>query len=178
MPKSKAYVEQNSFVGGLITEASPLTFPNNASLDEANFILNRDGSRSRRLGMDIEPNAQIITSSVVKPTDSNIALSSFKWTNAGGIPTKSISVVQIGNEINFFDNSFNPLSSGYIYSYAYPSSLINQRFSYAVVDGLLVVVTGQKDVDIYRFDTTTQVIIKSSKNILVRDLFGVADVAN
>lgn len=178
MPKTKVIVEQNTFVGGLITEASPLTFPNNASLDEANFILNRDGSRSRRPGMDVEAGAVTIQSAVNRPADNNLALSSFKWTNAGGIPTKSISVVQVGYEINFFDNSFIPLSSGYIFSYQYDSSLINQRFSYAVVDGLLIIVTGQKEVDIYRFDTTTNSIIKSSKTIQVRDLFGVADVAN
>lgn len=178
MPKSKAYVEQNTFVAGLITEASPLTFPANASLDEQNFILKRDGSRSRRLGMDMEPGAVLIESTVSPPADGNLAFSSFKWNNAGGIPTKSISVVQIGNEINFFDNSYNPLSSGYIFSYAYSTTLISQRFSYAVVDGLLIVATGQKEVDIYRLDTSTNTIIKSSKLIQVRDLFGVADVAN
>ena len=37
-----------SFIQGLVTEASPLTFPENASIDEDNFVLNRDGSRSRR----------------------------------------------------------------------------------------------------------------------------------
>lgn len=178
MPKTKVIVEQNTFVGGLITEASPLTFPNNASLDEANFILNRDGSRSRRPGMDIEAGADIIQSSVVNPSDNNLALSSFKWTNVGGIPTKSLSVVQIGPELNFFDNSSVPLSLGYIYTYLYPADRIDKRFSYAVVDGLLVVVTGQKEVDVYRYDTSNDVIIKSSKSLQVRDLFGVADVAN
>jgi hypothetical protein len=29
-----------SFTKGLITEASPLTFPENASIDERNFVLN------------------------------------------------------------------------------------------------------------------------------------------
>ncbi len=43
-----------SFIKGLVTEASPLTFPENASIDEQNFVLNRDGSRSRRLGIDYE----------------------------------------------------------------------------------------------------------------------------
>lgn len=178
MAKSKAFVEQNTFVAGLITEASPLTFPANASLDEANFVLNRDGSRSRRLGMDLEEGAIVATSTISTPGDGNLALSSFKWTNAGGIPTKSISVVQIGNEINFFDNSFNPLSSGYTFTYTYPTELINQRFSYAVVDGLLIVVTGQKEVDIFKYDPQANSMIKSSKLLYVRDLFGVADVAN
>ena len=43
-----------SFVKGLVTEANQLTFPENASVDEANFVLNRDGSRYRRLGVDYE----------------------------------------------------------------------------------------------------------------------------
>jgi hypothetical protein len=44
--------QYNTFVKGLVTEAGPLTYPENASLDEENFVLNRDGSRQRRLGMD------------------------------------------------------------------------------------------------------------------------------
>ena len=54
MPQSNQTGEFNTFVGGLVTEASPLTFPENASIDEANFELDRNGSRSRRLGMDYE----------------------------------------------------------------------------------------------------------------------------
>lgn len=53
MARQQAQAEINNFVGGLVTEASPLTFPENASLDEKNFVLNRDGSRRRRLGMRI-----------------------------------------------------------------------------------------------------------------------------
>ena len=52
MAKAINAAEFSTFVAGLITDASPLTFPNNASLDEVNFELNRDGSRNRRLGMD------------------------------------------------------------------------------------------------------------------------------
>ena len=47
MPRQTVPAEVNTFVKGLITEASPLTFPDNASLDELNFILNKDGSRRR-----------------------------------------------------------------------------------------------------------------------------------
>ena len=43
-----------TFVKGLITEASPLTYPENASIDEDNMILYRKGNRSRRLGIDFE----------------------------------------------------------------------------------------------------------------------------
>ena len=54
MPQSKTPVELTSFSKGLITEANPLTFPPDASVDEQNFVLNRNGTRSRRLGMDWE----------------------------------------------------------------------------------------------------------------------------
>ena len=49
-----ANFEFNSFVGGLITDANPLTFPANSSKDENNFKLNIDGSRQRRLGLNYD----------------------------------------------------------------------------------------------------------------------------
>ena len=54
MANIKEDVQNNTFVQGLITEASPLAHPKNASSDEINFKLNRDGSRDRRLGIDFE----------------------------------------------------------------------------------------------------------------------------
>ena len=44
-----------TFVKGMVTEASPLTYPEDASYDEDNMILYRKGNRSRRLGIDFEP---------------------------------------------------------------------------------------------------------------------------
>ena len=41
----------NTFIKGLITEAGELTFPPDASVDELNCDLRRDGSRRRRLGV-------------------------------------------------------------------------------------------------------------------------------
>ena len=38
----------------MITEASPLTYPEDASYDEDNMILYRKGNRSRRFGVDFE----------------------------------------------------------------------------------------------------------------------------
>lgn len=178
MARGTSAVELNTFVRGLITEASPLTFPDNASLDEQNFILNRDGSRTRRPGMDLEFGSGVITSGVKVPSsNSEIALSSFKWTNAGGISTKTIIVVQIGSQLNFFDSGIYPLSVGYLFSYNYPSDLMTSRFSYAVVDGLLVVVTGKKDVDVFTYDQSNNNMIRASKTLLVRDFFGVTDLA-
>ena len=54
MATTQATKDYNTFVRGIITEANALTYPENASIDEENFVLNKDGSRQRRLGMDFE----------------------------------------------------------------------------------------------------------------------------
>jgi hypothetical protein len=177
MARQQSAAEFNTFIAGLITEASPLTFPNNSSRDEENFILHRDGKRTRRYGIDLEASSSEITSTVSLPSDGNIAYSSVIGKNAGGNSEKNIVVVQIGNEINFFDGSSVPLSSGYIYTDTYSASLVDVRFSYAVVAGYLVVANGNSYVTVYKYDNTTDTITKSSKSLYIRDLFGVTDIA-
>ena len=54
MPRAKATKLYRNFVKGLITEASELTYPENASIDELNTIIERKGNRVRRLGFEYE----------------------------------------------------------------------------------------------------------------------------
>ena len=51
MPKAQVEKPYVSFIGGLWTESSPLSHPENTSQVEQNFKLNPDGSRERRLGL-------------------------------------------------------------------------------------------------------------------------------
>src|SRR5215217_3704877 len=96
-------VEVNKFNAGLITDASPLTSPDNSSLEEVNMVLNIDGSRNRRLGMDYEVGGETVTTSVPDAGFIQVGISTYRWDNAGGDPEKSIEVVQFGNEVKFFD---------------------------------------------------------------------------
>lgn len=177
MARQRSAAEINKFVGGLITEASPLTFPDNATVDEDNFVLNRDGSRSRRQGLDFEPGAGYVSTTQVLPTTGDMAFSHHKWSNAGGLAEKTFVVVQVGQNLNFFDGASVPLSAGLSWTYTYPQDLINQRFQYAVVDGMLVVVNGKKEVDVYKYDIPMDTIIRNSMTLYVRDLFGLEDIA-
>lgn len=178
MPRQNAAAEFNSFVAGLITDASPLTFPDNASLDEDNFVLNRDGSRNRRLGMDLETSYEAITTNIDGNSEFTLGQSSFTWDNAGGDPDKTILVIQIGNEIHFFDLDFTPLSSGKIDDYTFSSAPLDNIFSYAVVDGLLVVASGLKQVTVFDYDVDSSTLADSVHTLYVRDLFGVEDIYN
>src|SRR5574337_242230 len=175
MPRNYQPVEFNTFVGGLVTEASPLNFPTNASLDEENFVLNKDGTRSRRLGMQFEPGYNIInsTSSLV---NSELVVSSFKWSNAGGLSTNTIICVQMGNTIDFFKGNAQVISPSKFFSYTFTGLNPVVKFSYASVDGKLIVVTGQKQVWLFAYDVSNPnpatAISVSSKRLLIRDFFG------
>lgn len=55
MPRSNPQpLELNNFAGGLNTEASPLNFPPNSTVDEQNLLINKDGSRKRRNGLELQ----------------------------------------------------------------------------------------------------------------------------
>lgn len=174
MARQKASAEFKSFVKGIITEASPLNFPDNASLDEDNFVLNRSGTRQRRLGMDLESDYEVINTVESEDGIAPVAFSSFNWKNAGGDPDKRICAVQTGTTISFFDvSTTGGISSGLIHQEAGVADKY-KICSYATVDGILVVVTGNKDVQVFQY---TDGVISLTQDILyVRDQFGVEDI--
>lgn len=172
MARQIAPLEVNSFVQGLITEASPLTFPENASIDEDNFELLRDGSRRRRLGMDYEEGYQIVTTSVNNPDIGELAVNTFNWKNAGGVPDKELLVVQTGQNIRVFDVDIEPLSSGQIYSTTVTEASPSQPFSFSVIDGALVCATGQANILEISYDGTS--VSRKNRRIKIRDFFGVS----
>ena len=54
MARSEINTEFNTFVGGILTEANPINYPVGYTLDEENFILERNGTRRRRPGLDVD----------------------------------------------------------------------------------------------------------------------------
>lgn len=176
MPRQTSAVEFSNFVAGLITEASPLTFPNNASLDEQNFVLRRDGSRRRRLGVDFEEDYTIVDTSVTIPAQGELAVKTYLWENVGGEPTRRFSVVQVGNKILVFNASSTTLSSSLLYSKVLDTQDKSKQFSFASVDGLLVVATGSPEINL--FEWVNGQVNYSSTRLLIRDLFGVEDIVN
>lgn len=176
MARSTSAVEINKFVAGLVTDANPLTFPDNASIEEENFVLNIDGSRNRRLGLDFEEFTTAVTTSIASASTIEPAFSSFKWDNAGGDPDKSLLVIQIGSELKFFDLDSAPICGGFISTYDFTSADDTQNFSYAVVDGILVVATGVKTITTFEYSSSDGSISNSTFTLMVRDFWGVEDV--
>ena len=168
----------NTFVKGLITEASPLTFPDNASIDEQNFVLNRDGSRSRRLGIDYE---NLYALKATGQTTSQLASGRqdlFKWDSPAGDATVTIGVVRSNDKLWFvnllaanpsdnFLNSGNPITL---------PGVSNGTLETAIINNKLIIVGSQLEQPILlSYNKSTEAVTSSAISIYVRDIWGVDD---
>ena len=168
----------NTFVKGLITEASPLTFPDNASIDEENFVLNRDGSRSRRLGVDYEnlyaETETGFTADALKTGRQDF----FKWDSPAGDKTVSIGVVRVNNKLWFINlltanPSANLLNSG---SPITITGLSNTKLEVATINNKLILVGLELDQPILlSYNKTTKAVTQTTIDIYARDIWGVDD---
>lgn len=178
MPKPSQRADISNFIGGLITEASPLNFPANASADELNFELHRDGSRSRRLGMDFEPNGLFAG---VGGTDlggiSSIGKGLFKWESVAGKANVSFLVVQVGSNLYIYDLNAASISGAGLKATVVLSNFTpNTNFSFAAVEGFLVVVSGQDQIAVVGCtNTDTFTFTVDWQRLLVRDAWGVEE---
>ncbi len=165
--------EFNTFVRGLITEAGPLTFPENASLAEQNFVLNVDGTRDRRLGMDFEEDFQLVEPAFTRNYEKGMPYSIFNWENVGGNSDLEFIVVQVGESLMFFDSAAKPLSSGLLYTsqFAFDVNSVDMTS----VDGLLVVARNSRNILIIEYDEETGTFQERYEPLKIRDAFGVED---
>lgn len=171
MARQTAVKEINSFSKGIITEASPLTFPDNASIDEENLQINNDGSRKRRYGMDYEPNYAVVSTS--QPITDDLAFSSYIWKSPGGYSEKEFIVTQTGTQVSIFDATSRPISGDLIYTTEIGGSR-STRFSISSVDGILVIASNQANILTYDWNGTS--VVPASGRLKLRDFFGVEDI--
>ena len=182
MAKQRAPLEFNTISGGLITEASAITFPDSASLDEDNFELNRDGTRTRRLGVDYEVDHKFFETGILYEQTS-VASSSFLWENVAGNNGETVIVIQYGLNLAFYRASGSSLSSTRI-DYKFTASGIGGKakvFGFANIGGKLWVADSSKKVYTITADLSDPTIItmtSTSASLEIRDLFGVPSLYN
>lgn len=174
MARQNQTSEHNTFVAGLITEASPLTFPENAAVDINNFVLSKTGEIRRRLGMNFEEGFVSRYAKYVESAVSEPALSAYTWENAGGDGSVRLIVVQAGYTIHFYSSEDFPLSANLIYTHTLEEEFQGVYANFSTVDGLLVVATGSPDLLVFEYDNGS--ITASNYRIKIRDVFGVAHI--
>ena len=181
MSQQKTPIEVTNFSKGLITEVSPLNFPPDASIDEVNFVLNRDGTRARRLGLDFEDSysTEVLSGigfSEIEDTPVNL----HRWENVANNANSTFCVVWYGNKLKFYDLTTSSVSANMIGTELVLSNFAPRAsLSFASVDGRLIVVSGAEEVAVVEYNVgETPAFVATYKRILIRDLFGVSDIYN
>lgn len=175
MARSVATTIENTFRGGLITEASGLNYPENTCTETENCIFNYNGTVERRLGMDFE---HTNGTSVIDRTTS--VISTYLWKNVSGSGDTSLFVVQVGETLYFYDASILYVSQGlsastvslmdYVISGQGSPGLVECQFSSG--NGLLFVTHPFCDSFYVSYDTGTSTATATQINIKIRDTLG------
>ena len=100
MPQQGIVGIENSFVNGLVTEATGLNFPEKACTDTYDCIFDIDGSAYRRTGFDLEAEHEL------KSIDrSDKCVKTYLWQNVAGNGNVTVVVVQVGAVLYFYETS-------------------------------------------------------------------------
>lgn len=172
----------NTFVKGLITEATGLNFPDHAWIEADNCIPSILGDTERRPGVDFEVN-HAFQSGI---TTQGKALASYIWKNAGGDGATQIYVCQIGNDIVFYQcdtaTIASPLSTKRLIStfnlflYEPVGSGINASLSECqFTDGNGYLFIFHPNIEPLYCSYSAGVITPNAINVQIRDLNGVVD---
>jgi hypothetical protein len=182
MPRTANIAIDKTFVGGRVSQATGLNFPENACVDELNCIFRDDGSVTRRYGFDLESFYE------EKAADrTGFAVSSYLWKNAAGNGTLDLVVVQIGPTLHFYRTDGDlSLSGGTIsdtvdltdFSPAGSSEPDFNECQYASGLGFLFVVHPNCEPFSVEFDSTTENITTTEITIETRDFAGISEAVD
>jgi hypothetical protein len=174
----KAEKTFNSFVKGLVTEASELTFPEGALVDGENFVLKRDGSLERRLGIDYENLYTKVTTGLTTQQIEEGRSAFYRWNSPSGDSSLNIGVIRIYNRFWFVDllkanPSTHLLNDG---KYIDVDGLTTSDVQFANLNNQLIIVSQDlSKPGVFSYNADTEKISWSTLEIKIRDLFGVHD---
>lgn len=180
MPQRLSQKPVTTFIKGLITEAGELTFPENASVDELNCDLRRDGSRRRRPAVRYE-DANVLSSFTIG--DANI-VNTGTWMNVGGQAGLEYVVVQVGPTLYFYNKAIAPHSanivSGSVNLSAYEVSgsigAANVKCQFTSILGALVVASEALETIYIERNNDTGVLTTTQIDFRIRDFEWQGDI--
>lgn len=182
MARASANKLYRTFVKGLVTEASPLTYPEDTSYDELNTILSRKGSRTRRQGINYSASALVPSLEV---TEDAISQTEYVWSAVARQSNLTFLVVQKGFNISFFDlssevspttlKSFSVDLSEYVISSFSETEAKEQVVQMSSGKGFLFIVSRATDPIVVEYKEDEDDITVTKLAILIRDFDGLND---
>lgn len=178
MPRSIANKNYRTFVKGLITEASPLTYPENASIAEDNCVIFRKGNRTRRLGFKEEESSQIsgFTFSKTDKTET------YSWEAVNETGEIDLVVQRVGNFVYFYDHVSEGLGAEKLsteidlrlYALTPGTDLSSSLVSFASGKGYLFIVGEKMEPVSVEYVSSSSLTVREIP-IQIRDFVGVDD---
>jgi hypothetical protein len=182
MARSSGTDIQNTFIRGLITEATGLKFPKDACTETWDCVFEETGRVSRRLGYDNETD-MVGTQLTIASEE---AWTEFMWHSVAGEGDLSFLVRQKGKYIQFYDvsNSVETIGAT-LKSFAIDldafipsgSSLLprNKPCKYAHGNGNLIIVNANCEPILVTYDEDEDTIAVSTIELKYRDFAGIED---
>lgn len=182
MPQQLTQKPVTTFIKGLVTEAGELTFPPDASVDESNCDLRRDGSRRRRKGADRETSAALSAFTISDTDIVNTGL----WSNVGGQSGLEYLVVQKGSTLYFYNKATAPYSGAIVANTVslatYQAtgsglSVTDTKCQFASIEGALVVASSAMNTIYVTRDNTAGTIAVTEISFRTRDFDWQGDIS-
>ncbi len=177
MPANKINQPVTSYSRGFITEASPLNFPEGASIEELNFRLDRDGTRMRRWPME-NIGGVPLTPNISQQQLEKAAATAYRWDNPNGDDRISIGVIQI-HRFLYFINLLKDYPTNWILNGGTPIEAPitgTTEISFTTINGYLIAYSEEIPQPYgFIYDYDSDVITSVTSPILVRDIWGVDD---
>lgn len=176
MPRANNISVQNNFIKGLITEATGLTFPENACTDTDNCVFTRTGEVQRRLGFDFEDSFTGYTTTV-----SGSVIVSYLWRNVTDEGDISFVVIQIGNNLHFYkvsstsalsDNKHATVIALSTFMPAGVTSVATLECQFSSGKGVLFVTNQRLNSFYVSYNLGTDALSTTAINIQIRDFEG------
>jgi hypothetical protein len=173
MARAQTTKQYNTFNKGFNTEANQVNFPEGYSKDEANMLLNTDGSRQRRLGMSYEANWSALDTGISLAAGAQSRWQLFRWDNVDNDPNTSFGVVRFRDTL-FFVDLFSDTLSVLVDSISIPLNNKDADVSFTTLNGQLICASAGLTYPILvthsNFTWTTQYL-----RVQTRDFWGVDD---
>lgn len=178
MPKASSEKQFNNFTKGLVTEATALSFPENASVDEDNFVLERTGRRSRRLGMDYEVNYAKASTGFTDAILSSTKQSFHRWESPDGDTSVMIGIIRVFDRLWFINLLNASPSTEYLNGGTHISidGLNSAELQVTTINNNVVIVSSDMDNPILlTYDSDNDLVSQTELVLKIRDIWGVDD---
>lgn len=176
MAQSANVSVQNNFIKGFITEATGLTFPENASNDTENCVFDHLGGVERRLGIDLE--SQHVPTLLTLGEE---VINTFLWTNVSGNGDQTFVVVQTGTTLRFYRVASESSLGGGLHAdtidlndFAVPGDTDIARIEcqYSTGNGVLFVTNRRLETFYVTYDNDADTFVPTVIDIQIRDFEG------